>query len=281
MHGCIAIFDGAKPLKMKQAANRALRRSVLEKAMDGLFQHPVQPQPLLDLAGIDSARSTSKRSTGMPLYSDELARGPPMHDQRHGIRGLALLVLCAGLCASPAPVFADIYKYVDQHGVVHLSDRSGGAGWVLIMRGGKKLKSAAPSSSYRQNRRRYARLIDQIANKYRLDRALVHAIVKAESAYNASAISKKGAVGLMQLMPGTARRYGVRDRYNPAQNVQGGVRYLRDLLFRFNDVILALAAYNAGEGAVQSHGNKVPPYQETRTYIRRVLTYYKEFRATS
>ena len=87
-------------------------------------------------------------------------------------------------------------------------------------------------------------------------------------------MSKKGAVGLMQLMPGTAERYGVRDRYNPRDNLFGGTRYLRDLLVMFRNVPLALAAYNAGENAVIRYGRKIPPYPETQTYVRRVLKYY-------
>ena len=193
---------------------------------------------------------------------------------------LNAMLLAATLVVAAPRATADIYKYVDRNGVVHLSDRNGGEGWVLIMRGSKKVRQT-PRNDYRRNQRRYASLIDRIARKYRLDRALVHAVVKAESAYDPEAVSTKGAVGLMQLMPGTARRYGVHDRYDPLQNLHGGGRYLRDLLFQFNDVVLALAAYNAGENAVINNGNRVPPYSETHTYIRRVLTYYKEFRTAS
>ena len=102
--------------------------------------------------------------------------------------------------------------------------------------------------------------------------------MRAESAYDPHAVSKAGAVGLMQLMPGTARRYGVTDRRDPRENLTGGVRYLRDLLIQFNDVVLALAAYNAGEFAVIEHGRRVPPYPETRAYVRKVLTFYREYR---
>ena len=178
---------------------------------------------------------------------------------------------------------ADIYKFVDGNGVVHLSDRPKGEGWVLIMRGKKKLRpirnQRAPD--HRVNRRRYTPLIDRVSRHMRIDRNLVHAVVTAESSYDPSAISKKGAVGLMQLMPGTAKRYGVRDRYNPTQNLYGGIRYLRDLIIRFDDVALALAAYNAGENAVVRYGNRIPPYPETRQYVRRVLSYYRRYRSTS
>ena len=95
------------------------------------------------------------------------------------------------------------------------------------------------------------------------------------------AVSKKGAVGLMQLMPGTAKRYGVDDRRDPGENVAGGVRYLRDLLIQFRSVSLALAAYNAGESAVVRYGNRIPPYPETRRYVYKVLTHYKELKKTT
>jgi soluble lytic murein transglycosylase-like protein len=91
-------------------------------------------------------------------------------------------------------------------------------------------------------------------------------------------VSHKGAVGLMQLMPQTARRYGVRNMYDPAQNIQGGARYLRDLMGKFNnDLPLVLAAYNAGEDAIAQHGNRIPPYRETRSYVPRVLNFYRQY----
>ena len=195
------------------------------------------------------------------------------------------LALVALAVAGFAPVVAkaDIYRYVDQRGMVHLADRPAGPGWKLYWKGNRKVRRSAlrTRNKYGENRREFGPLIDQVAQKYRLDGALVHAVVRAESAYNPSAISKKGAVGLMQLMPGTAARYGVRDRYNPAQNLKAGVSYLRDLLVEFNDVVLALAAYNAGENAVIKYGRKVPPFPETRTYVRRVLAFYREIRPSS
>ncbi len=193
--------------------------------------------------------------------------------------GGALLGLA--LCMAPAsPSRADIYKYIDENGVVHLSGKRLGDDWQLILRGRVPARSR-PARDFESNRRRYSQMIDRVARLFRLDKALVHAVVRAESAYDAHAVSPKGAVGLMQLMPATARRYGVRDRYNPAQNVYAGVRYLRDLLFQFNDVVLALAAYNAGEQAVRDNGYRMPPYPETQTYVRRVLTYYHKLRSAS
>ena len=118
-------------------------------------------------------------------------------------------------------------------------------------------------------------VVNEISGKYRLDPDLVNSVIKAESEFNPRAISPKGAQGLMQLMPGTAARYGVTNPYNVAQNISGGTRYLKDLLKMFNGrVDLALAGYNAGEGAVIKHGYTIPPYSETRNYVRLIVARY-------
>lgn len=118
-------------------------------------------------------------------------------------------------------------------------------------------------------------LLRRVADDARIDIALLEAVVHQESAFDPNAVSRAGAVGLMQLMPATARRFGVRDRFDPEQNLRGGARYLAWLLDHFNqDLDLALAAYNAGEGSVQRHGNRVPPFAETEAYVRAVRRYY-------
>ncbi len=184
------------------------------------------------------------------------------------------------LIALPLVAGADIYKYVDRFGRVYLTDEPTHDGYKRLVKTWKGWTQA--SSTYRsldKNRVRYSRTIELVAKRYRLPSALIHAVITAESGYDANAVSRAGAVGLMQLMPATAKRYGVRNRRDPRANVLGGTEYLKDLLSLFdNNLVLALAAYNAGENAVINHGRKIPPYQETQTYVRRVLRYYNDYK---
>ncbi len=189
-------------------------------------------------------------------------------------RRLCVAVALAWMAAAEA----DIYKYVDARGRVYYADEPKHAGYRLFIRTPRP-RAGKPriggGASLAKRRARYDALIDRTARKYGLDPQLLHAVIRAESAYDPGAVSPKGAVGLMQLLPATARRYGVVDLRDPKANLEAGARYLKDLLKQFGDVKLALAAYNAGEAAVQKYGNRVPPYRETRRYVARVMQFYE------
>ena len=167
--------------------------------------------------------------------------------------------------------FADIYKYVDEEGVIHFTNVPTDGKYKLILKEKRVQFNLGP------NFEKYDPLILKTAEKHSVDYALVKAVIRAESNFNPTAISRVGARGLMQLMPGTAYALRVNDSFHPEDNIEGGVRYLRYLLNLFQgDLHLALAAYNAGEKAVFRYRG-IPPYQETRTYVRRVLHYFQEF----
>ena len=178
--------------------------------------------------------------------------------------------------ALPTCAYAQIYAWRDANGNLVLSDKPKDPS-------AKSYSLAVPTpvattGVYRTTRptvsRRaalYDEVIEQEAAANAIDPNLVRAVIQAESAFNPSARSHKGAMGLMQLMPGTAREYGVLDPYNPIENIRAGVAYLKKLLVRFSDnVELALAAYNAGPAAVERYGTKVPPYRETRNYVAKI-----------
>ena len=184
-----------------------------------------------------------------------------------------------------APAFADIYSFKDEKGVVHFTNINGLDNRYKLVR--REDGSAInPASNYaarvfmpsQQDIQKYANIIQTASQAYGVEPSLVHAVISAESAYNQNAVSRTGAMGLMQLMPDTARRYGVQNMMDPTENIHGGVRYLRDLLAMFKGrVDLAVAAYNAGENAVIRHGHKIPPYAETRNYVPKVLGFYRNF----
>lgn len=198
------------------------------------------------------------------------------------LRILPLLAGAAMLLATPAR--ADIYKYVDKYGRVYLTDRPDHSGYKKLVhtwKGWTEQKSRVAIENMARNRKKYTPTINYYARHLGMPLPLVHAVITAESDYDPYAVSRTGAVGLMQLMPSTARRYGVHDRDNPSENILGGTLYLRDLLRMFHyNLKLALAAYNAGEDTVKKFGNRIPPYAETREYVKTVLMYYHRYLKT-
>lgn len=182
------------------------------------------------------------------------------------------VLILVGLAATGSPAEAQIYSWRDANGNLVLSDRP-------LDPGARSFHVTSTPSPVRTTRprvpsgrtRRYEQLIERHAAVHRVRPELVRAVIQVESAYNPHARSPKGAMGLMQLMPATAAEMGVDDPYDPADNIRGGVMYLRRLLDRYgNNEELALAAYNAGPTAVEQYGNAVPPYRETRRYVSRV-----------
>ncbi len=190
---------------------------------------------------------------------------------RRGIRALALVGTLLGL-ASSAQAGGAIYSFTDENGVIHFTGIRKDARYRLAegLNLPRKAKPRAPRDW------RYDGLIGLTARQHRVQPALVKAVIAVESNFDATAVSKKGAQGLMQLMPETAVRLGVEDPFQPTQNVRGGTIYLRSMLDRYGDMERALAAYNAGPSAVDRHGG-VPPYPETQDYVARVLTYYRHY----
>jgi len=185
---------------------------------------------------------------------------------------LSLLVLLMSI----STVHADLFKKVDKQGRVYFTDSPEGSGYRLIMRTPKK--GSIAYKKFLENRRQLSPLIRRQASQLKVDPALVLAVIHAESFYDKNAVSRAGAVGLMQLMPKTAERFGVSNRNDALQNIRGGVLYLRHLLKLFDyDIRLVLAAYNAGESAVAKYGNQIPPYPETQQYVKKVVTYYQQY----
>ena len=186
--------------------------------------------------------------------------------------GVMVIGLCVATVAISGPVDQQrIYKYVDKHGRVSFTDRPAHDGYVKLEKTRKGWVDPGNNFNYRENKKKYEAIIVAASQRYEVPFWLISAVIHAESLYNPQAVSSAGAVGLMQLMPATAQNYGVGNRQDPSQNIDGGVRYLKDLLLMFNgDVQLAVAAYNAGEFAVKKYGNRIPPYKETQQYVRKV-----------
>jgi hypothetical protein len=193
----------------------------------------------------------------------------------------ASFLLVPALMLSSGFAQAHIYRSLDQDPPVITNVRPTEGRWEIVIREQDTVARAAPASgSFAvDSNALYASHIQAAATANNVDPALIRAVISAESGYNPHAVSRAGAVGLMQLMPETASRYNVANARDPEQNIHGGARYLSDLLQMFNnDVRLAVAAYNAGEQAVMKYGNQIPPYRETQEYVPKVLQFYAHYR---
>jgi soluble lytic murein transglycosylase-like protein len=183
-----------------------------------------------------------------------------------------LLVAAAGGLAH-----ADIYSFVDSAGVTHFTNVPVDGRYRLLLATPREERDGTGrAANWLAKSAAFDHFIEQAARSHKVRPELVRAVIVVESAFNPNAVSNRGAVGLMQLQPATARRYGVANAFDPEQNIKAGVHYLRDLLTRYgNDLELTLAAYNAGEDAVERYGHSVPPFAETQHYVPTVLRIYR------
>jgi soluble lytic murein transglycosylase-like protein len=190
------------------------------------------------------------------------------------------LFLFFAVALVPGFARADIYYFTDANGVEHFSNVPADTRYKLLIATPRDMAAAPVAAKDHVNwlarSAEYDGLIKGAAKDATIQAQLVRAVIVVESGFNPRAVSKKGAVGLMQLQPATARRYGVKNIYDPTENVRAGAHYLKDLLARFDSNLeLALAAYNAGEEAVERYGRHVPPYRETLAYVPSVMKVYQ------
>ena len=182
------------------------------------------------------------------------------------------------LCLLAVPAHADIYTFTDEQGVAHFTNVPADARYQVLLKSAPEVSEAGARISPAMLARsaQYDSIIETAATQSSLQPELLRAVIAVESGFDPDAVSHKGARGLMQLMPKTARAYGAKNASDPAQNVHAGARYLRTLMDRYEDDLeLTLAAYNAGETAVERYGRKIPPFDETRRYVPKVMKVYR------
>jgi soluble lytic murein transglycosylase-like protein len=193
----------------------------------------------------------------------------------------APLSLATILClVTGGAAHADIFTFTDSAGVIHYSNVPVDSRYERLIADPPPPSTPQQGAELRAKAAVFSDLIDEAARHAKVSPALLRAVIAVESAFDPRAVSPKGAQGLMQLLPATARRYGVNRPFDPRDNLRGGASYIRDLLKRYgNDLELALAAYNAGEDAVDRHGRTIPPFPETQAYVPAVLRFYRRFLA--
>ncbi len=189
--------------------------------------------------------------------------------------GAVITVCCLIFC--PLDSTADIYRYIDRNGVVHFTNTPTEPGYVLYMKE-KQENAGGGNTTVVYDSDAYDAIIKSAGSIYGVDFFLIKAVIRAESGFDPQAVSKKGAKGLMQIMPENFQSLSIDDPFDPAQNILGGTCYLKKMMDRYdNNLTLALAAYNAGPTAVDKY-RKIPPYEETQTYVRKVMTFYSEYK---
>jgi soluble lytic murein transglycosylase-like protein len=193
----------------------------------------------------------------------------------------ATVLVCGTVIGSRDVASADIYQWRDKYGTLHFTNVPTNNRYRVVMRERGAVRSrgvvGVGRGSVRYDTGRFDPIIAAMSDRYKVDQSLVKAVIRAESSFRPNAVSPKGARGLMQLMPATAARHGVRNIHEPFENIRGGVEHLRMLLDNYGgNVVLALAAYNAGRGAVDRYRG-IPPYRETQDYVQRVLHFRQQY----
>ena len=186
--------------------------------------------------------------------------------------GITILYVLVFLFSVDLTAYGDIYRYIDENGVMHFTNTptSSNQKYKLFLR-------ERPKINQRYSTKKYDEIIADASQQYGVAFPLLKAIIKAESGFNPRAVSKKGAKGLMQIMPENFKLLGLKDPFDPSQNIHAGARYFKQMYDRFGKLALSLAAYNAGPKAVERF-KTVPPYEETEEYVKRVLKFYYNYK---
>ena len=186
--------------------------------------------------------------------------------------GITICYVLALLFTANLAAYGDIYRYIDENGVMHFTNTptASNKNYKLFLR-------EKPKVNLRYSTKKYDDIIAKAARQYDVAFPLLKAIIKAESGFNPRAVSKKGAKGLMQIMPENFQLLGIKDPFDPSQNIHAGARYFKQMYDRFGKLALSLAAYNAGPKAVEQY-KTVPPYEETEEYVKRVLKFYHSYK---